>query len=65
MRLHFSQKQKQSGLLVYHHDGYTLNLLVLTNVATQQKEEPNPWKPLRSEYNKSLSVMPTKVKSTI
>ena len=27
--IHFSPKQSKSGLLVYHHNGYTLNLLVL------------------------------------
>ena len=43
MYLHFSPMQNKSGLLVYHHNGLTLNLLVLPKMWRPKGELINPW----------------------
>ena len=58
--LHFSPKQSKSGLLVYHHDGYTLNLLVLPKMwrEANQNERQDPWQFVKGdEEQTSLSVV--------
>ena len=44
MYLHFSPMQNKSGLLVYHHNGLTLNLLVLPKMWRPKGELSNQWK---------------------
>lgn len=44
MYVHFSPMQNKSGLLVYHHAGLTLNLLVLPKMWRPEGKLPNPWK---------------------
>ena len=59
-KLHFSPKQQRSGLLVYHHDGYTLNLLVLPKMwlGENQKKRENPWQFVKdAEEQTSLSIV--------
>jgi 5-methylcytosine-specific restriction endonuclease McrBC regulatory subunit McrC len=43
MYLHFSPMQNKSGLLVYHHEGLTLNLIVLPKMWRPKGERLNPW----------------------
>lgn len=43
MYLHFSPRQNNSGVLVYHHQGLTLNLLVLPKMWKPQQDRVNPW----------------------
>ncbi len=43
MYLHFSPRQNNSGVLVYHHQGLTLSLLVLPKMWKPQQDRVNPW----------------------
>ena len=58
--LHFSPKQSKSGLLVYHHNGYTLNLLVLPKMWREenQNKREDPWQFVKDdEEQTSLNIV--------